>query len=143
MKSIIITLLLLWLPFSGPAQNVKITIGRGTNCFGRGACSISTESSKNCNAAFIQLANGSVILRIYRKKLSKEEDERVLGEPITSANLNVLKFTMEEPLYFFENIKQFTAPVRSKQLDSLKTGSYSTLITPNHIDITLIKDPLH
>ncbi len=142
MKSFIITILLLWLPVFGLAQNVRITIGRGTNCFGRGACSISTESSKNYNAAFIQTANGASILRIYRQKLSKEEDDRVLGEPITSSNLNELEFTMEESLFLSEHIKQLTSPIRSKQLDSLKAGAYATFVTPNYIDITILNLPI-
>ena len=138
MKSTITTLLLVCLPVFGFTQNVKLTIGRGTNCFGRGACSISTENSNNYNANFVQNANGVTFLRIYRDKLTKNEEDRVLGVPINSVNQNLLNFIMDEPLILSENLKQLTSPIRSKQLDILKSGTYQTVITPSYIDIKLV-----
>lgn len=138
MKSTITILLLVCLPVFGFTQNVKMTIGRGTNCFGRGACSISTENSNNYNANFVQNANGVTSLRIYRDKLTREEEDRVLGVPINSVNQNLLKFVMDEPLVLPENLKQLTAPTRSKQLDTLKQGTYQTVITAAYIDIKLV-----
>jgi len=138
MKLLYTTIFLLCLPLMSQAQNAIITIGRGTNCFGRGACSITTENTKSYNASFIHNSDGTTVLRIYRDKLSKEDEDRVLGEPITYSNKSSLQFELVETIFFSQNIKECTSSIKLKQLDSLSAKIYATKITSQFIDITII-----
>jgi len=137
MKSLYIAILILYLPLFCQGQNVSLTIGRGTDCFGRGACSITTENSNNYNATIVHKANGKIILRIYRKKLRLEESHQVLGAPITGKNKTILQFVMEEALLLAPDIKQLISQVPSEQPVTLEARIYPTEITDEYIDITI------
>ena len=137
MKSLYIAILILYLPLFCQGQNVSLTIGRGTDCFGRGACSITTENSNNYNATIVHKTNGKIILRIYRKKLRLEESHRILGEPITGKNRTTLQFVMEEALLLAPDIKQLISQVPSEQSVTLEARIYPTEITDEYIDITI------
>jgi hypothetical protein len=137
MKSLYIAILILYLPLCCQGQNVSLTIGRGTDCFGRGACSITKENSNNYNATIIHKTNGKIILRIYRKKLGLEESHRVLGEPITGKNRTTLQFVMEEALLLTPDIKQLISQVPSEVPATLEARIYPTEITDEYIDVTI------
>jgi hypothetical protein len=140
MKSLYIAILMLYLPLFCQGQNVSLTIGRGTDCFGRGACSITTENSNNYNADVIRMANGKTILRIYRNKLSLEESHRVLGEPITEKNKTTLQFVMENAISLTHDVKQLISQAPSEQPAMLEARNYPTKITDEYIDITIINE---
>ncbi|MEM7087099.1 MAG: hypothetical protein AAF489_13010 [Bacteroidota bacterium] len=122
------------------AQNATITIGRGTDCFGRGACSITIENSNEFNATFFKNHNGTTILRIYRDKLSKENEDRIFGNPITEFNMNSLNFQMEEEIPIHNTIEPSTSSTWPKELNRLKTGIYPTVITMNYIDVQVLNE---
>jgi hypothetical protein len=137
MKSLYIAILILYLPLFCQGQNVSLTVGRGTDCFGRGACSINTANSNDYNARVIRMANGKTILRIYRNKLSLEESHRVLGEPITGKNRTTVRFVMEEALLLTPDIKQLISQVPSEEPATLEARIYPTEITDEYIDVTI------
>ena len=80
------------------AQNATITIGRGTNCFGRGPCSISIELTNNYNATFMQNPNGTTTLRVFRNKISQNKEHQLFGVTITDLNSSILKFRVDESM---------------------------------------------
>jgi len=140
MKSLYIAILILCLPLLCNGQNISLTIGRGTDCFGRGACSITTENSNNYNASIIHKTNGNIILRIYRKKLRLEESHRVLGEPITGKNRTTLQFVMEDAIPLTHDVIQLIYLTSSEQTVTLEARVYPTKITDEYIDITIFNE---
>ena len=140
MKLTIYLLLIMCLPPICNAQNANLTIGRGTNCFGRGACSITIENTNQYNATFIKKPDGTTLLRVYRQKLDKLDEDRILGNPITSLNMNTLKFKMEEEILIYPAIVQSYSTSNWKKIDKLKVGIYPTTITTNYIDILILED---
>lgn len=140
MKLTIYLLLVMCLPPICNAQNANLTIGRGTNCFGRGACSITIENTNQYNATFIKKPDGTTLLRVYRQKLDKQDEDRILGNPITSLNMNSLKFMMEEEIPINPAIIQSFPSSNSKKIDKLKVGVYSTTISTKYIDILILDD---
>ena len=122
------------------AQNATITIGRGTNCFGRGLCSITNtnnERSQEYNTSFIQIDTSIIVLRIYRDKLSKDQLDRIFGKPITSKNQDSLQFVLEESISIPQKLQKYTATDHLKQLAVLGIKTYPTKITKEHIDIII------
>lgn len=140
MRLTIYLFLAMCLPPISNAQNATITIGRGTDCFGRGACSITIEHSNEYNAAFIKNNDGTTTLRIYRQKLNKEDEDRIFGSPITEFNINSLNFRMEEEIPIHQVIEPLSSSANSKELDKLKIGVYATIITANYIDILILDE---
>ncbi len=120
------------------AQDLTITIGRGPDCLGRGACDISAEKNATKNAEIITKNNGKIILRLFRKNLSRDEQNRILNQPITSVNQGSLKFQLENDLTISEKIKSLLPYSISNKLHSIKAKSYATEITPEFIDILII-----
>ena len=84
--------------------------------------------------------DGTITLRIYRHKLTKENEDKLFGVPITEYNINLLNFTMEEEIPISPAIKQLPSSVNVKELDKFKIGIYSTTITSNHIDIQILDE---
>ncbi|WP_299767069.1 hypothetical protein [uncultured Dokdonia sp.] len=143
MKSILTTLFLVCISTSALSQEYRAQFGSFTNCArqGRHLCSIENISQKDvnrANASFITTEEGAIILRIHRDKLTKEEQDRILGAPITSRNKNDLQFTMEKALSLPEGITALTSKTRSKQLTILEAKSYPTIISDQYIDITIV-----
>ena len=141
MKVSIIILFLILLPLSLLAQDSILTVGRGTNCFGRGACSLTSiqnRDSNAINASFIYTADGKTLLRVYRNKLSKDDEIKLLGAAITARNKNTLTFLMEEPLQLTKEITELTSRIKSKQLQELAVGTYTTTISDQFIDIEIV-----
>ena len=62
-------------------------------------------------------------------------ESNIFGKPITAANLESLRFVMEESIVIDPRLRTFTARNEAMQLDSLKAGTYETYITPEYIDI--------
>jgi len=144
MKELKIIVFILFIGYTLSAQNATITVGRGTNCFGRGLCSItntsiSNSSSQISNASFIIIKDSITVLRIYRDKLSKDESDRILGEPITSKNIDSLEFIMEEVLSIPTRMQQYTAVDNVQKIRALEIKTYPTEITEKYIDITITK----
>jgi hypothetical protein len=123
-------------------QNAKITIGRGTNCFGRGACSIElVENSKaaaTSNAVF-DLKKNQIVLRIFREKLNQDEHARLFGQPITSENNSSLQFIMDEAIDIPAGLKQHLFRSFGKTVHQMKKGTYTTNISKESIEITLFE----
>lgn len=118
-------------------QTVEITIGRGTNCFGRGTCSISTNRIKQFNASFLVANDGGLILRIHRNLLTQSEENRLLEEPIEPSNQNRLLLQLDDYLPFPESVQVLTAHHNSEYLSGLTPGRYRTGITEAFIDVIL------
>ncbi|MEL6811450.1 MAG: hypothetical protein AAFP76_08960 [Bacteroidota bacterium] len=139
MKTLLSIILFIALSLSINAQNLRITIGRGTNCFGRGACSIELSSFESRNAAFLTNENGENILRIYREQLSLAEENNILEAPVqnTSTGSNKLKFVLNEPLLFPESIRHISTSKNGENLPFLPPGEYTTSVSRMFIDILL------
>ena len=140
MRFYILLFFIMGISTSSDAQNATITIGRGTNCFGRGACSITIENSNEYNARFLKNLDGTTTLRIYRQKLNKQDEDRIFGNPITEFNINFLNFRMEEEIPISPAIAPLPSSQNSKELDKLKIGVYATTISSNYIDIHIIDE---
>ena len=121
---------------------IRITTGRRTGCFGSGMCTITKvddiKHESQANAILITKKNGSAILRVYRERLTTQEESKLMGAAITNHNKSSIKFKMEEILPLIAEIKQITSSISSNQLSVLPVGSYATLITDKYIDITLV-----
>ncbi len=137
MKTIILIVLLTAIPVIGNSQNATITIGRGTDCFGRGACSINTENTENYNATLFRNSEGLTILRIHRNKLNQHEENRLLGKEITPLNMSLLKFEMLESISFVQEVRQLTSSNPDDQISGMEKGLYPTEITDQFIDIVI------
>jgi len=140
MKFFIYLFIVMSLPTIGSAQNATITIGRGTDCFGRGACSITIENSSEYNATFLKNIDGTMTLRIYRLKLTKENEDRLFGVPITEFNIDSLNFRMEEEIPISSATELLPSSINAKELGKLKIGVYSTTITTSYIDIQILNE---
>lgn len=143
MKPIFTTLFLVCISTSALSQEYRAQFGSFTNCArqGRHLCSIESVSQKDnnrTNVSFITTKEGAIILRIHRDKLTKEEQDRILGMPITSRNKNDLQFILEEALPLPEDITALISKTRSKQLTVLEAKSYPTIISDQYIDITIV-----
>lgn len=138
MKLPILLILLVFLPTLSQSQNATITIGRGTDCFGRGACSISTENSENYNSTLFQNPEGLIILRVHRSKLDQMEEDRIFGEPITPFNINHLQFEMVESISLDENVSFLTSTKKSDQISGISKGFYPTVISDQFVDIVIM-----
>lgn len=128
------------------AQDSRIKIGTRSGCSGRGICTIESvpESSKKSsvsfkpNASIVHTEEGATLLRVYRDKMTRKEQDNILGAPITSANSNVLKFVMEESLPLEHTMSQSISGERVNRIKMLAAKSYPTFITKEYIDITII-----
>jgi len=143
MKTIFITLFLVCISTIAFSQEHKATFGKYTGCLRAGGiCTIETpqisEAENTNNISFITTQEGATIIRIYRDKLTPDEQDQILGEPITLKNKSLLQFKMEEALPLPEQIKSLTSTTKSKQLTTLEAKTYPTVITDTYIDITII-----
>ncbi|MEP0266823.1 hypothetical protein [Dokdonia sp.] len=145
MKTILITLFLVCNITIAFSQTTMITIGSRTGCTGRGICTITNtpdtdnKTVNTNNASFIHIKEGTTVLRIYRNKLTQDEQDRVLGTSITSKNKDSLQFIMEEALSLSEQVTAIISITRSKQITELEAKTYPTIITEDYIDITIIE----
>jgi len=96
------------------------------------------KHTNRANVSFITTREGAIILRIHRDKLTKEEQDRILGVPIIPRSKNDLQFIMEKALPLPEDITALTSKTRSKQLTVLEAKSYPTIISDQYIDITIV-----
>lgn len=146
MKPILTTLFLVCIHTIALSQEYKATFGKKPTCNKHGGiCSIQSSNNQNKttnpnNVSFMYTKEGATILRIYREKLTKDEQDRILGTPILSKSKEASEFIMEEALPLPEEISRVTATDKSKQLTTLEAKTYPTVITEEYKDITII-DP--
>lgn len=97
----------------------------------------SAKVAAEYNTTYI-LGKTVVILRIHRDQITAEDEIQLFGESITKRNQKRLRFELpkEEPLD--SDVLQFINEDMRSTHSLLKARSYLTLITKNHIDITLI-----
>lgn len=145
MKRILTSLFLVCISTIAFSQTTTIIIGSRTGCTGRGICTITNTPNVDNktininNASFIQIKENETILRVYISKLTQDEQDRILGIPITSKNKNSLQFVMEESILLSEEVRAITATTRSKQISVLEAKTYPTTITDEFIDIMITK----
>lgn len=140
MKPTLTTIFLLCISTIALSQEYRIEIGSRTGCTGRGICTITNApnpmnktAQKTNNASIIQTKESTVILRVYRDLLTKEELDHILGMPITSKNKDSIQFTMEETLQLPEDII-----TGYKQISILEAKTYPTVISEEYVDIIII-----
>lgn len=104
-------------------QNLKLTFGRGTDCFGRGACSITQESRNFANAEIIE-KRGALWIRIYTSKLSATELDKLNFNHHESVRETFPLFTMEEDLIIPTAIQEQLSANLGKSLQTWKSGYY-------------------
>ncbi len=123
-------------------NEIRITTGRRTGCFGSGMCTITKIDENNrqgqANAILITKKDGSSLLRVYRDRISKRQETNLLGTTITAHNKNSLVFVMEEALPLSSEIKNMTSNLSSRQIQVLPVGNYETIITEKYINIILV-----
>ena len=138
----LIALFLVFINTIALSQEYNLDVGSRTGCTGRGICTISIppdgEKSIEANTSLVQNKKGAIIIRIYRDKLSQDEHDRILGEPINSKNKEQLQFVMDEALPLPEEIIAITSVTKSKQLAVLEAKSYPTNVTDQYIESTII-----
>lgn len=130
--------------WASTAQNVSVTIGRGTNCFGRGACSIELRDAHDgriANARFI-LRKDALVLSIIRSRLSQDESDRVLGRPILSSNTKAEAFYMDESIEIPKVLRQELFRKYGIEINRWKTGTYAAKISEETIEIVFSAKPL-
>lgn len=144
MKTLFTTLLLVCISTIVLSQEYTASFGKYPDCIRRGGiCTITSTppssaiKSTTANISFITAKDGATILRIYRDKLTKEEQDLVLGAPITSKTKNSLQFTMEAAIALpvDNNILKTTKSV--KKPTTLAAKTYPTHISDSYIDITI------
>lgn len=131
MKQTLITLLLVCTTTIALSQEHIATFGKYTGCLRTGGiCTISSPPAEakayhNTNISFIIQKDGSTLLRIYRNKLSKEEEYIIFNKTITTQSKDTLQFTMLEAMPLSENLTAHTASQKSKQITVLDAKKIS------------------
>lgn len=145
MKTILTALFLVCITSIALSQDHTLNLGNYPDCVRRGGnfCSMTTDRSEmgssDNNISFVHLKEGSTLLRIYREKLTQIEHDLILGEPITSVNINTLTFRLDHSFTFPDSIVEMTSNSKSKQIQTLEAKTYPTKITEKYIDITIIQ----
>ena len=139
MKTILILLLTVLAPaiaFAQETQQYVIADFKGMQCNGdRGVCSFELSIEENANAVLMKNADGTLSLKVFRAKLSPEEEIQLLGEEITTANQNELSFQQPEQHELEPAIKSGLGLDETK--DNIDNGSFSAEITEESIIIQL------
>ena len=145
MKIILTAIFVLCSVTNAISQDFTATFGKYTGCLRTGGiCTISeppegdTSAVSNANTSFVTDDNGSTTLRIYRDKLTQEEQDQLLELSIVSTTKNKMQFVMEEALPLSENIKERTAVKKIRQLTVLEAKTYPVIVTDAFIDITIV-----
>lgn len=132
--------ILLLISFTSFGQN-ELTFGRhGADCRGSGICSFNVPSSKNqadANSIFIENEDGSITLRIFRDKLTTDDENKLMGTTITEANMRKLSFTMQAALPLPVEIQEILVATKLKNTQELEAKTYPTVIREDYIDITI------
>ena len=144
MKTFFITLVLVCISTIALSQEYRATFGKYPDCLRRGGiCTITSTPSSSAiksitgNISFITQKDGAIILRVYRDKLTKEEQDIILGVPITSRTNNSLQFTMETAIALPKDDSALSATKSTKELSTLEAKTYPTIISDKYIDITI------
>lgn len=144
MKTLFTTLVLVCISTIALSQEFRATFGKYPDCIRRGGiCTISNTSSTSTiksatgNISFITSKDGATVLRVHRDKLTKEEQDLILGAPITSNTKNSLQFTMEAAIALPTDNMVLSATKSTKQLTTLDAKTYPTTISDTYIDITI------
>lgn len=119
--------------------NAMLTFGRlGLDCSGRGACSFkTTENREDTNAVATYNKDNTITFIIYRSKITKEDDLKIVGQPLTrDSKVSDLTFVMEDDLILDTYTKsRLHTPL---QLTKIPKGNYALSITEDTYTITLI-----
>ena len=145
MKSILFALAFGLMGSISHAQTTQVKIGRHGACStGRGICGIQTQAdakttdTNNNNAVFLKSEDGSIILRLYKNKLSQFQIDTLFGKHInpesTTAVLQIdqefsLDSATKSSLYFTTGI----------HLNLINAASFEALINEDYIDVILLK----
>lgn len=123
----------------GFSQN-ELTFGRhGLDCRGSGICSFTTASSRSLGNAKILYQDENVILRIYRDRITKEEEKKLLGSSRVLANGKMLSiFHLESELPLTENIQKSFSKTQTT-ITKISSGDYPMSIEEKYIDILILK----
>lgn len=144
MNETLTTLLLVCTTTIALSQEHKATFGKYTGCLRTGGiCTISSpptssKASEDNNISVLAKKDGSIILRIYREKLSKEDEYSIFNQDITDQSKNTLQFTMLEALPLSEKLTDTLPTQKSKQLTVIEAKEYPTTISDSYIDITIV-----
>lgn len=150
MKKILLTVTILSLSLSAYCQNelgtaAQISFGRyGSDCSsGRGSCSFTASKPgigifpKNAR----KISKNSFQLEIDKKSLTKEEQVRIFGMPLSEINPEEIEFFLQEEALLLsketlQNLKIDT------QYAEILSGNYSMTLTRDTIKIVFtLSDP--
>ena len=107
---------------------------RGRDCFGgMGLCSTQNTDLAGANASLSKNSDGTLTLKIFREKLTKEEEAHIFGQAISLANKNSLSFEQPESFDLSEDLK--SGLEIGPSLQKIKAGNYPTEITKETISI--------
>lgn len=143
MKQLFTTLLLVCLHTIAVSQEHTATFGKNPTCNRQGGIctmqpgSSSSKSENVNNVSIILTKDGATILRIYRERLTQDEEDRIFGVPIVAETKNSLQFTMHEAIALPSEVVAETAVTKSRQLQQLEAKSYPTVVTDKYIDIII------
>lgn len=144
MKPILTTLLLVCIQTIALSQEYQATFGKNPTCNRQGGiCTMlpGSSSSKNANTnnvSVIQTKAGATIIRVYRERLTQEEEDRIFGVPLAAETKNSLQFVMHTAIELPPEIVRATAVTKSRQIQRLEAKTYPTVITDKYIDITIV-----
>ncbi len=107
---------------------------RGRDCFGgMGLCSTQKTDLAGANASMTKNSDNTVTLKIFREKLTNEEEAHIFGQAISLANKNSLSFAQPESFQLSNDLKSKLEIAFS--LDKIKAGTYLAEITKETISI--------
>lgn len=145
MKSVFFAIILWCLPTAVQAQQIEMKLSfkhidcgvrRGFSCK-QVAISTPERAAFSYNSMYI-LGKNVVILRIFRERITEADEIQLFGRRITKRNQKELHFVLTEAEEIDAEIVQFIDKDIKELFPVLKPKSYLTMITKNHIDITLI-----
>lgn len=117
-------------------KHIDCGVRRGFHCK-EASSKASIQPPTQYNSTYI-LGKTVVILRIHRNQITAEDEIQLFGERITRRNQQRLKFELPEDEPFDSEVLQYINEDMRTLHPFLEAKSYLTMITKNHIDITLI-----
>lgn len=144
MKYVLTTILLMGLHSIALSQEYTATFGKNPTCHRQGGiCTMqsgsgSSKGANSNNVSIIQTKDGATIIRVYRERLTQEEEDRIFGAPIVAETKNSLQFVMHEAIDLPPEIVSVTDMTKSRQIQTLEAKNYPVVISDKYIDITIL-----
>ena len=141
MKTLLTTLVIVCTVTIAISQEYTATFGKNPTCNRAGGiCTMkpNNNASKSANnVSIVQTKDGATIIRVYRQRLTQDQENLIFGEPIRGDTRNNVQFVMHAAIDLPPEIVSATAVTKSKQVQQLEAKTYPTVITDKYIDITI------